>query len=1044
MKNSARLLATLVAMLLAVPVFAQSQATTGQITGRAVDAQGGALPGVTVTVTNPATGFTRSVVTSATGLYTIPLLPPGSYDVTAQVTGFQTVKQTQVPVTVGSSVTVDLRLGVAGVTETVIVEGGGALVETTSDTRSATLNAAAIENLPINGRRFQDFVTLTPTAQVDPQRGQISLSGQRGINANISIDGADFNQPFFGGIRGGERSNTAFTVPQEAIQEFQVVSAGYTAEFGRSSGGIVNAVTKTGTNSYRGTAFYLNRDRGLAEKNAFGQNAAPTQQQFGGSLGGPLKKDKAFFFGAFEQQLFKNTRQVLFDRLAGLTSTPATAEAFNFYKSLETPFEATNDATTLLGRIDYQINTDNRFSIRYSHSTNKALNANAAGNALDPNTFSALTNNGTERDRTNVVVGQFTSVMSPGLLLEVRGQYSREDRPREANATEPNVTTAIGRFGTVNFLPTTQYDWRGQGAANLTWIRGRHTAKFGLEYNHVYVNQTFGFNQFGVFNVSGSDTARLLDILSTGGSVANRFDDSSVTYLRQLGNLLLDFSTDELAGFAQDNWRLRPNLSVNFGVRWEGAWNPTPDTSNTSLYNRVKGVTFPLGRSTDPGIIPDQLAQVGPRVGFAWDPNNDAKTVVRGFGGIYYARSPALLFAGPMNNYRNPPGDLSTQLPLRPAAGNPNTTIYRQFLLIGIDLNRTPLNALPTLTPDQITAIARALDLTLDPFAGAQPISIDNDFKNPRAYQAGLGFERQLARGFTVGVDGTIVKTEHLQRNRELNLPAPVIRPNDPAQRPFFGLTSTPATPRPITSLGSIQVRESTARSLYKALTLSTKLQRTWGQANLFYVLSDSKSDDDNERDAGGPSYENTFNLDPEYGPARLDRRHYFNGSVVFFLPHGFDLSSGFRFLSGRPLDAGVGFDANGDRVTSGSFSAPTDRPFKAPGVPFTRNAFRNQPLKFVNVRVQKSFKIDDHRKVTLSAEAFNVFNWENIELNGSAVTNYCASPAPLDCGFGPPTNPNFLQLRDQDPRSSRQGQLLLNNTPGEPRQIQLGVRLQF
>ncbi len=1038
MKKRTRLVAlTLVGALAAVSGFPQSQATTGQITGRAVDAQGGVLPAVNVTVTNPATGFSRSVATNAEGLYTIPLLPPGTYEVSAVLTGFQTVRRTQIPVTVGSSVTVDLRLGVAGVAETVTVQGGAAALETTSDARSATFNAAAIENLPINGRRFQDFVTLTPTAQIDPQRGQISLSGQRGINANISVDGADFNQPFFGGIRGGERSNTAFTVPQEAIQEFQVVSAGYTAEFGRSSGGVVNAVTKSGTNSFRGTAFYLNRNRDLAEKNAFGQNAAPTQQQFGGSIGGPLQKDKAFFFGAFEQQLFRNTRQVLFDRLAGFTPTPASTEAFTFYKSLETPFEATNDAITFLGRIDYQLNTDNRFSIRYSHSSNKALNANATGNALDPNTVSALSNNGTERDRTNVVVGQFTSVLSPNLLLEVRGQYSREDRPRDANVIEPNVTTAIGRVGSVNFLPTTQYDWRGQGAANLTWIRGSHTAKVGMEYNHVFVTQTFGFNQFGVFNVSGSDTARLLDILSTGGSVANRFDDSSVTYLRQLGNLFLDFSTDEVAAFAQDNWRVRPNLTVNLGVRWEGAWNPTPDTSNSGLYNRVKGVAFPIGRSTDPAIIPDQLAQFGPRVGFAWDPQNDAKMVVRGFGGIYYARSPSLLFAGPMNNYRLPPGDLSTQLPFRAPAGNPNTTVYRQLLLIGIDLNRTPLNALPVLTPEQVTSIAQALGLTLDPFAGAQPISMDNDFKNPRAYQAGFGLERQVANGLTIGIDGTVVKTDRLQRNRELNLPAPVIRPTDPAQRPFFGLTSTPATPRPVTTLGSVQVRESTARSLYRALTISTKLQRKWGQANLFYVLSKSESDDDNERDAGGVSVENNFNLAPEYGPARLDRRHYFNGSVLFFLPHGFDVSGAFRILSGRPIDAGMGLDANGDR-------GGPDRPYSAPGVPFTRDAFRNEPFKVVNVRVQKSFKIDDHRKVTLSAEAFNVFNWDNIELAGSAVTNYCTAPAPLDCGFGAPTNPNFLQIRDQDPRSTRQGQLLLNNNPGDPRQIQLGVRLQF
>src|SRR6185436_2867599 len=239
--------------------------------------------------------------------------------------------------------------------------------------------------------------------------------------------------------------------------------------------------------------------------------------------------------------------------------------------------------------------------------------------------------NGTEKDSTNIVVGQYTSSLSPHLLLEVRGQWEREERPRLANAIEPNVTNAIGRFGTVNFLPTTQFDKRYQAAANLTWIKDRHSFKAGLEYNHVFADQTFGFNQFGVYNISGSTTATLLDTMAPGGVIANRFDANTVTYLHQLGNLLVDYSTDELALFAQDNWKIKPNLTVNYGLRWEGAFNPTPDASNTTLLDRVNGFVFPLGRSTDPSApIPDQTSQFGPRVGFAWDPGNDGRTAVRG------------------------------------------------------------------------------------------------------------------------------------------------------------------------------------------------------------------------------------------------------------------------------------------------------------------------------------------------------------------------------------------------------------------------------
>jgi len=1036
-RNGARTSLLMLALFLpAHSIFAQSQAASGEITGQVIDAAGGALPGATVTVANPKAGVTRSADTGPEGFYTIPLLPPGFYNVTGELAGFQTVKRSDVQVTVGSTLTVNFKMGVAGVAETVNVTGEGAFLETASNVKTATLDSAAIDTLPINGRRFQDFVTLTPTAQIDTSRQQISLSGQRGINANINIDGADYSQPFFGGIRGGERSNFAFTVPQEAIQEFQVVAAGYSAEFGRSSGGIVNAVTKSGSNDFKGSAFYLNRPKDLATKNAFGQDAAPTQQQFGGSFGGPLKQDKVFFFASYEQQKITDPRQVLFN-IAGFQPNPATQEAFDYYTSLQTNFEDTNDARAILGRVDFALGGGDRLSFRYSHSSNEAKNATSVGNALTPSIPFSLSDNGTEKDSTDTVVGQYTHVVNTGLLLEARAQYSREDRPRLANALSPTVETNIGRFGTVSFLPNTEYDWRAQAAANLTWIKDKHTVKFGAEYGHLYVNQTFGFNQEGRFIVSGTDTATILDLLGAGGNIPNRFDSTSVTYSLQLGNLQADFPTNQAALFAQDAWRIRPGFTLDFGLRWEGDFNPTPVSNNDSLVNRIKGFVFPSGKTVDPTApIPNHADQFGPRVGFSWDPMKDAKTVVRGFAGVYYATTPALIYAGPINNFRVPAGDLSATLPLAVPAGNPNNTVYKQFLLIGIDLNKTPLNNLPTLTPAQIQQIASALGLPFDPYVGASPVAVGNNFKNPRAIQLGLGAERQVGPGWSVGIEGSLVKTTRLERNYDVNLPIPAPQPGDPAQRPIFGLPGGGAL-RPIPSLGSVQIRESSAKSLFRAVSLSTRLQRTWGQLSAYYVLSKSESDDDNERDATGTSYENAYNLAPEYGPARLDRRHQFNGSMVFFLPHGFEASSSFRFLSGVPIDATIGTDVNGDRVNN-------DRPYSAPGVPFKRNAFRNLPFKEVNLRLQKGFKIGSRRRVVASAEFFNIFRFSNIQLNGSAVTNYCSNPAPKDCGFGPPTNVNFLQVNEQNPSSGTFGNYLLNNLPGVPREVQLGLRFQF
>jgi outer membrane receptor for ferrienterochelin and colicin len=1069
------LVMVLVLGLGAVPVvLAQSQASSGEIVGSVTDKQGAALNGATVKATNPQTGLEQTQNTNEEGRYRFALLPPGVYTVTVEASGFAKATFSNVEVTVGRTLTLNANLDPSGVQEVVNVTAGNIQVQTTRSEADAVLNQRAIENLPINGRRFQDFVTLTPTAQVEPSRNQISLAGQRGIyGANINIDGVDYNQPFFGGIRGGERSNNAFTVPQESIKEFQVIATGYSAEFGRSTGGVVNAVTKSGTNEYHGSMFYLLRPQNLSRKNEFFQtleqqvnanlsargvpssvdlHPAPTQHQGGASFGGPIRKDKAFFFGAFEIQKVNQDRQVFYDALTGFTPTPATQEAFDFYRGLEAPFVQTNDAIALLGRFDYNFSENHRFNVRYSYSRNNAENATATGNAISPNTTSALSNNGTEKDNTNTVVGQFASIFGPTMVNELRAQYSREKRPRLSNAEQPTVQDSIGRFGTVTFLPTTQYDWRAQVADSLTWTKASHTIKFGGEYNHTFVNQTFGFNQFGVFNISGSVTSTVLDILSfspsVSGGVVNRFDTTAATYLLQLGNLQAEYPMNELAFFAQDSWRVRPNLTISYGLRWEGQYNPSPQANNDILINLIKGFDFPVGYHVDPTEIPDSTKQFSPRLGFAWDPTGDSKTVIRGYGGIYYARSPALLLAGPFNNFRVPPGDLSTQLPFSTASLAPSNplkgcnTLFCQFNLVGINLNNSSLDSLPTLTPQNVQDIAAILGLPFNPFQGAQPILMSPDFRNPKSYQAGVGIERQVTKSLTLGADFAYVHTLQLQRNRELNLPAPIANASDPAKRPFYGIVSGGRT-RPIVSLGSVQVRESTAKALYRALTLRAKFQRNWGQFNAFYTYSRSLSDDDNERDAGGTGADDTFNLVPEYGLSRLDRAHQFVVNPVFFIKGGVDVSGAIRLRSGRPVDATLGFDANQDRINN-------DRPYAAPGIPFVRNSFRNFALYDFDVRVQKHFQIAENKRLVFSLDIFNIFNLKNLELSGTGVTNFCSPPPgstliPADCGFNGPTNPNFLSLTDNRQNASTFGKLLTTNTPTpQSFQAQFGARFQF
>jgi hypothetical protein len=1165
----------LIVALCAIGAIAQSQASTGQISGLVTDTNGAAVANATVKVTNKDTGLLREATASGDGLYTIVLLPPGKYTVVAEASGFGNGTIDDVVVTVGQSNNVNFALGAGGVQATVLVTAEA--IQATRNESDAVLNETAITTLPINGRRFQDFVTLTPTAQIDPSRGQISLSGQKGINGNVNVDGMDYNQPFFGGIRGGERSNLAFTIPQESIREFQVVASGYSAEFGRSTGGIVNAVTKSGDNGFHGSAFYLYRPQQLARGNDFTKalvdqklaalgitpTLAPTQHQFGGSVGGPIKKDKLFFFGAFEKQRFRAPRQIVFSIPAGfppafITLTAAQQEVLTFFQSLQQSYLGTNDAWAGLARIDWNISNNHRLNVRGSMSRNNALNAVSRGEtSVDPTTRQALSANGTEQDKTKILVAQLVSNFGANVVNEMRFQAAREDRPRLSNSVVPQVVTGFASLGTggsdtSSFLPNYEYDTRYQITDALTYIKGNHNFKFGGEYSRLFATQTFGFSRNGQFfsslgaacvsatNCSMADSLRILSnvvVPQTGSgstlvqAFLGRFDStsSSNNYQKQIGNLLADMKVQELAFFGQDSWRVTPKLSINYGFRVEQQYNPAGVVSNTDIVNVVRNTIYPIrGRGFDPAALPDSGWEYGPRVGFAYDPEGKGKMVIRGFAGVYYGRLPLIDLAVGVNNYRTPPGNVTTTLPfagfsqttfntfLNSAAGtayktitgcnpaaaantdarnrcNPNS-VYRQFAIIGINLNTFPLDNLPILTNDQISNIASGLGLNASPFVGAQVVSQAEDFKNPRSVQFGGGFEREISRGLVVGVDYANVSTHRISRFRDLNLPAPLtgaqyvafLQANNTAAnfatmsapggivdqilasgRSYIAVAAPGGFINPTTgaaisttafnmtrlrptqaqqgfALGAVAVHESTAKSLYRALTFRARLVRKRVQLNAYYTFSRLLSDDDNERQ-DGVGYSDPYDLTREYYTSRLNRESQFMANPIFFLPYGFEVSSAIRFRSGAPFNPTVGSDLNGDRVNN-------ERPLQVPGLEYRRNYFTNRGLYDADLRVQKTFKFGERQKLILSTEFFNILNRSNLLVGTTAAPSsatafgsggqFCTAASQL-CGLasGPPNNPNFLQVRDP-----ATGLILINNiNPGsQVFQMQLGVRFQF
>src|SRR5215510_6881711 len=293
----------LCACALGASAFAQSESGSAAIEGAITDARGAVVPGATVTARNLETGLQRAATTDARGGFNVLALPVGRYEVKAQANGFAEARRGEVQLTVGETATVNLKLAAAGVSEQVTISASADGINAEESATGTTITPRSVQDLPIRGRNFTDFIQLTPGVVQESDRKGLVIAGQRSINSNIAIDGVDFNDALQGNQRGG--NDAVFFFPQTAIREFQVVRSGATAEVGRTGAGFVNAVTKSGTNDLHGEVFYMNRNRRLTSRDAFDNKGGNQQNQFGGSIGGPLKRDRAFFFVGAEQNFLR-------------------------------------------------------------------------------------------------------------------------------------------------------------------------------------------------------------------------------------------------------------------------------------------------------------------------------------------------------------------------------------------------------------------------------------------------------------------------------------------------------------------------------------------------------------------------------------------------------------------------------------------------------------------------------------------------------------------------------------------------------------------
>jgi hypothetical protein len=577
-------------------------------------------------------------------------------------------------------------------------------------------------------------------------------------------------------------------------------------------------------------------------------------------------------------------------------------------------------------------------------------------------------------------------------------------------------------------LPAQWRDRRFQVADSLSIIKRGHSLKVGADYSYITFYQWYGDNQAGAFVISNPDIASTLRILSGGGNGRNRFDDPSVVYRRQVGVLATNNSAHQLAFLAQDTWRVRPTLTINLGLRWEGQFNPVPTLDNDFLVSNVKNFAFPRGQ-VDPTQTRSNLDQWMPRFGLTWNPGA-GRTVLRAHTGIFYAQTPFILYAGPLSSFSTAPSDLSIEI-----SPNANGTVYQQFLKAGFDLNQGGLGSLPLFTvPDIWMKVAGSPN----PFANANVVTMaGRDFRNPRSAQIGFGVQHQIANRLVFDYQMNFVKTVHLARNVDYNVPAPTVRPGDLSGRPFFGLRS--GTPRPNANLGQVLVRESSAKSRYIGHSLRIQWNHSRFDLAANYTLGYNKSDDDSERAISGITYQNPFDFRREYNWSSLDARHSASGYAMYRAPWGLEATSLFRYRSGAPIDATTGADTS--ELLSGSRG---NRPLERPGLPFLRNSFRNRDFKTIDARLLKSFPVAERARLQFSAEVFNLFNFDNVQFLSSSLLldnpAFQFGPGILPNGQTAPVNPGFLRLRtaggDYDPTTTGQ--------QGTPLQVQFGIRLLF
>jgi hypothetical protein len=886
-------LSALILLAVSTPVFAQMG--TAQIGGKITDEQGGILPGVAIVVTNEETGIFREVTSSSEGTYLVSQIVPGRYKVTAKLPGFRTMDRGGLILQVGTTLTIDLALPVGGLEESVTVTGQSPLVDTTSARVGGNVGTAELSELPAMNRNYFAAVALLPGVQFSPsnQMGNdtIIANGQTSQNTNVSVDGG-YNADDALGTSSGAQVRT----PLEAVQEFQVLVSMYDAEFGRASGAIVNAVSKSGTNQFKGVIFGAVSSNALTSKDFFVKQRnltkpTTTKREWGGVVGGPIVKNKMHFFASLERQVDNPNRTRVF---------PGAASRYDFSLA-----EDRTSWNTLI-RFDHQINSSHTWAVRWLREW--APQWFTIGNRQTKESYQD------ETDLDQTAVGTLTSVFGNTRVNTVRvartwehwwhgnacfrAQGSTGDRAgfkfgEETSGKQSlcppqlNYLAAIGGASTESQGP---WDSNYQIEDDYSWFvpgkKGDHELKFGMRYNYTELRRVSQINENGTFNFNTDLPFNAAD---------PRTYPERLTIRMGTFEELIKNHTIEIYG--QDKWKMGPRTTLSVGLRYDLEIIPLDETGNPLF-----------GANTDYPVDRNNLA---PRIGVTRMLDDAGKRVIRGGYGIFYNRS----ILGAVDDVLEFSKFTSSNVVNFPnAAVDPGPTAGRfptdPLLVNGPVLNRAALNAL--FPPGQLVRNQGVV------------IFDSPNRQQPFAHQATIGYAHELSSAVAVNVDYVHSANRDMFLARNLN---PMLRANTTRSGAITRLDAFNVLGEPYTE--RVWVMENDGYNDYDALNVSLekRYSNNWS-GRISYSLSKSRGTAENQADKNTYQKLTDLNLDAWAGPSGVDRRHILslNGRAEIPKTRGATLSTTIRYMSGAPFsitNTNIDVDQNGetDPSPAGTYS---------------------------------------------------------------------------------------------------------------------------